>query len=82
MGGPIPQLGVLPIYKRWILQVLSPLPCTFCLTWTKKMEQRLKEGSSRDCPTWGQVAIAFAVAKRCLLTGILYGCSLGDSSSN
>ena len=31
VGGPIPQLGAVPIYWRWFLQVLSPLCCIFWL---------------------------------------------------
>ena len=31
VGGPIPQLGVVPIYWRCSLQVLSPLYCIFLL---------------------------------------------------
>ena len=41
----------------------------------QQMEQRQKEGTSRDCPTWGSIIIADTkpdidgVVKMCLLTG-------------
>ncbi|MFT2598218.1 hypothetical protein ACMWP3_25475, partial [Escherichia coli] len=40
----------------------------------QKMEQRVKEGPTRDCPTWGSIMSAdtkpntVLVVKKCLLT--------------
>jgi hypothetical protein len=53
-----------------------------------KMEHRLKEGPSRDCPTWESIMSedakpdTVAVVKRHLLTGTWCGCSLGSLASN
>jgi len=53
-----------------------------------KMEQRLKGGSSTDCPTWGSLLSAntkpytVAEVKRHLLTGTCCGCFLGGLASN
>jgi hypothetical protein len=57
-------------------------------TGTKKMLQRLKNGTSEDCTTWISILSAdtkpdiVTLAKRHLLTGTWCGCSLGDSTSN
>jgi hypothetical protein len=53
----------------------------------KKMEQRLKEGPTMDCPTWGSILSAdikpdTVVAKRSMLIGTWCGCSLGGSANN
>jgi hypothetical protein len=52
------------------------------------MEQRLKEGPSGHCPTWGSIlstdtkSDTIDIAKRCLLTGTWCDWSLGGSASN
>ena len=54
----------------------------------QQMEQRLKEGPSRDCPSWKSTMSAntkpdtLAVGKGHLLTGTSHDGSLGDVASN
>ena len=83
---------ILPSVKGWLHPPISKFLTQKC-SWAKEeqgqeMGQRLKEGPSRDCPTWGSILSAetkadtVPVVKRCLQTGTWSGSSLGGLASN
>ena len=83
---------ILPSVKGWLHPPISKFLTQKC-SWAKEeqgqeMRQRLKEGPSRDYPTWGSILSAetkadtVPVVKRCLQTGTWSGSSLGGLASN
>jgi len=52
----------------------------------QRVEQGLKKGSFIDGPTWGSIpyappnSVTITDAKKCLLTGVRYGCLLRSSA--